>query len=178
MLAKPPGRKKRFQPDYIADSVNDINFKFLQKHGIKAVLIDLDGTVVSRGTYEVDAKLTNYLKKQTIKIYIATNRPKSRDLKNLKESLHATGVIHPVGIFMKPSSQYYKQAASLHHLKTSEVAMIGDKYLQDIYGANLVGLTTIVVRKLGEPKGFFDAQLSRIERKRTDKLAKHYTPVK
>lgn len=174
MLIKPHEMKGRFKPSYIAKSVLDIDFNYLGSKGIKAVLIDLDGTVVSRGSFEVDAKLVKYLKKQKVNIYIATNRPKSRDLKNLKESLNAVDVIHPKGIFMKPFPQFYKQVTSTHNLKLSEVAMIGDRYLQDIFGANLAGLTTILVYKFGESKGFIDEKLSNFEKNYTNKIALKY----
>lgn len=179
MLARPVQNsgRKFFKPDYIADSVGDIDFPLLQKRGVKAVLIDLDGTVVSRGTFDVEKKLTDYLKKQTVKIYIATNRPKSRDLKNLKESLHASGVVHPTGIFMKPLPKYFRQAVTDHQLKVSEVAMIGDRYIQDILGANRAGLTTVLVRKLGKSKGFIDSQISNLEKSYTNKLASQYIPA-
>ena len=176
MLAKPHHMKglKLFHPDYIANTVYNIDFNYLQERGIKAVLIDLDGTVVSRESFDVDKRITNYLKKQSVEIYIATNRPKSRDLKDLKKLLNARGVIHPVGVFMKPFPRYFKHAASTHQFKASEVAMIGDRYLQDIFGANLAGFTTILVHKLGISKGFIDMHISSIAKKRTDKLAARY----
>lgn len=176
MLAKPQyvSSSKRLMPDYIVDSVNMIDFDILAARGIKAALIDLDGTVVSRGSFEVDSRITEYLKKQTITIYIATNRPKSRSLKNLKEALHASGVIHPTKTSMKPLPSYFVEAATKHQLNVSEMAMIGDRYLQDIYGANAAGLTTILVRKLGVSKGYIDTLISEAERKYTDKLAAQY----
>lgn len=175
MLAN-PNREDRhpFHPDYIVGHVSEIDFGVLEARGVKAVLIDLDGTVVSRGTFEVDPNITEHLKKQSVKIYIATNRPKSRDLKNLRESLHASGVIHPKGMHAKPFPKYYAQAATDHGLNPAEVAMIGDRLIQDIFGANRAGLTTILVRKLGSSHGFFDKQLSRLERSYTDKLSAKY----
>lgn len=176
MLAKPEDIKglKAFKPDYIVDTVIDIDFKYLQARGVKAVFIDLDGTVVSRESFDVDRRLSDYLKKQSLKIFIATNRPSSRDLKDLKRALNATGVIHPAGIFMKPFPRYFKQALSDFKLSPSEVAMIGDRYFQDIFGANLAGLTTVLVYKLGISKGRVDAMISKIEKKHTTNLASRY----
>lgn len=168
---------KKFTPDYIVDSVLAIDFQYLAKQGIKAALIDLDGTVVKRSHYNVSPKITAHLRNQPLKIYIATNRPKSRDLKDLKELLHANGVIHPKSFLGKPFPQYYAQAAKDHQLKPSEVVMIGDRYLQDIYGANLAGFKTIVVRKLGQPTNVIDKILSKLERRHTDKLTRSYRTV-
>ena len=40
----------KFIPDYVFDSIYDITPGILQSHGIRAVLIDLDGTMVSHKT--------------------------------------------------------------------------------------------------------------------------------
>jgi len=168
---------KHFSPNYIAASITDIDFAYLQHQGVKAALIDLDGTVVARGTYEVSKDIREYLRKQPLMIYIATNRPKSRSLKDLKEHLNASGVIHPIGLWGKPFPKYYAQAASDHGLDPKQVVMIGDRYLQDIYGANLAGLRTVAVRKLDRPTNIIDALLSRLERRRNDRLAREYLPL-
>ena len=40
----------KFIPDYVFDSIYDITPGILQSHGIRAALIDLDGTMVSHKT--------------------------------------------------------------------------------------------------------------------------------
>ena len=40
----------KFIPDYVFDSIYDITPAILQSHGIRAALIDLDGTMVSHKT--------------------------------------------------------------------------------------------------------------------------------
>lgn len=178
MFVRPyASRKKPFQPDYIADSIADVNFTHLAEHGIKAVFVDLDGTVVARGRYDVDPQISQVLSSQPLKVYIATNRPKSRDLKNLQELLNASGVIHPRGMAGKPFPAYFKAACQEHGLKPQDVAMIGDRYIQDIIGANSAGLTTIVVYKLDTPTNWFDHVLSGFERKLTRRLAAHYEQI-
>ncbi len=181
MLVRPhPHRRHLFahlKPDYIATSVDDIDFNYLQKKGITTALIDLDGTVVARGTYEVSESTKRHLQNQPLNIYIATNRPKSRSLKNLKEALNANGVVHPRGIYGKPFPSYYRHALRLHKLSKSETVMIGDRYLQDIFGANRAGLHTVAVHKLDKPKSLFDKLLSALERTQTRRLSKRYSKV-
>lgn len=171
-------RRLSFEPDFIADSVAKIDFDYLSKKGVKAVLIDLDGTVVSRGQYDVANDIVAALKKQPLKVYIATNRPKGRTLKDLKEQLSANGVIHPIGIWGKPFAKYYAQAAAEHGLDPKELVMIGDRYLQDILGANAAGLRTVLVKKLDRPTNLFDKVLSNIEKRKTDQLSDVYVPIK
>lgn len=164
-------------PDYIASSVGDIDFAYLKKIGVKAIMIDLDGTVVERGRFDVSDKISNALKNQELKVYIATNRPKSRSLKDLKERLHASGVIHPKGIIGKPFTHYYKKSLEILSLNKNQVAMVGDRYLQDIYGANRAGLITIKVDKLGDPVNFGDSVISRLEHNRSTKILPFYKPI-
>ncbi len=182
MLARHPrlaphGKRRSFKPDFIVNTVTDIDFDYLHKHGIKAALIDLDGTVVARGTYDVAAATSKHLKQAALKIYIATNRPKSRSLKDLKDRLNANGVIHPHGILGKPFPQYYAQAARDHGLKPEECVMIGDRFLQDIFGANAAGLTTIAVKKLDRPTNSVDRLLSGAERRFIVRLSRIYKPL-
>ncbi len=170
--------KLSFFPDFISKSVTDADFKFLKSIGIKACLIDLDGTVVSRGDYEVDKKIRKALQNSGIAVHIATNRPKSRSLKTLKEDLYAASVVHPQGFMGKPTKRYYKNAIKSLGLKPHEVIMIGDRYIQDIFGANRAGLYTLLVHKLGISKGKADAYFSEAERKFTATISPHYTEIK
>jgi HAD superfamily phosphatase (TIGR01668 family) len=165
----------RFRPDFIAESVADIDFGHLAELGIQALLIDLDGTVVHRGQYEVSAELTRALGGQPFDIYIATNRPQSQSLQGLEALLHARGAIHPQGIWAKPSRGYYRHALSVLDLPAQQVAMVGDRHFQDIYGANRVGICSVLVCKLDEPVGVFDRLISGLEARRTRRLRrKHY----
>ncbi|MDL2341945.1 MAG: HAD-IA family hydrolase [Patescibacteria group bacterium] len=166
--------KFSLSPDFIATSVAAINFSLLKSHGIKACFIDLDGTVVSRATHEVQPAIVTALKQAGLPIFIATNRPRSRGLKNLKQDLSAAGVIHPTKIFAKPAKRYYTSALAAHNFKAHEVIMIGDRYIQDIFGANRAGLYSLVVHKNGASHGQIDRLLSKVEAKLTQLFTGRY----
>ena len=168
-------KRTSFYPDYISTSVAAIDFEFLKQRGITTALIDLDGTVVPRGTYEVSENIRRALRTSGLNIYIATNRPKSRNLSSLKQDLAASGVVHPIGIHGKPSTKYFKAALREHSLEAREVVMIGDRYLQDIFGANRAGLQTLLVNKIGRPDKLLDRLFSDGEQYFTRKLSKTYT---
>ncbi len=176
----PPRKKPQFsiQPDFIAESIVGVNFKYLKKLGVKACLIDLDGTVVSSGTFEVDKRIGKVLSKAGLPIHIATNRPKSRSLKTLKEDLHAVSVIHPHGLLGKPSKHYYNGALKELHLKPHEVVMIGDRYIQDTIGANRAGIYSLLVHKLGVAKGKGDLYFSMLEQHFTKRNSTKYQKSK
>lgn len=166
-----------FRPDFIAASVDEIDFKFLRAKGIKACFIDLDGTTVSRGTFDVDQKVIDRLKDSQLPVFIATNRPKSRELKNLAVDLSALGVVHPVGVYAKPTKRYYKRALAAHDLKPHQVVMIGDRYFQDVFGSNRAGLYSLVVYKVGKIGSRSDYVVSKIEARLTRIFTGKYTEV-
>ncbi len=183
MLVNNRGPKKHkhlwewLRPDYLATTVADIDFAHLQTQGIKAIFIDLDGTVVERRTYVVSDSIKEALRSQPLDVYIATNRPKGRDLKTLKEDVCAIGVVHPSGLLAKPFAKFFHRALRAHGLRPEEVIMIGDRYLQDVIGANGAGLRTILVRRLGSPINRSDSVISAIEDSRSERLTRHYIPV-
>jgi len=173
-------RKRPWQclrPDFLTDSVAEIDFTYLQHAGVRAVFIDLDGTVVARGSFKVPAKTRRALRVQPLAVYIATNRPKSRDLKNLKNDLHASGVIHPSGIWAKPTRRYYRSALRTLKLQPQEVAMVGDRYVQDVLGANGAGLRTVMVQKFDTPVNWFDRLLTSAEARRNSRLSRRYHQI-
>lgn len=169
--------KSKFYPDFVADSVNDINFDYLVKIGVKAVFIDLDGTVVVRKKHDVSLEIIHALQKQNLSVYIASNRSRNHIDNSLFDKLSAENVILHKGIWHKPSKKYYLNALNKLHLQPQEVAMIGDRYIQDIFGANNTGLHTILVHKLDTADNYFDKYLSKIEAYRTKKILKHYIKI-
>ena len=53
----------KFIPDYVFDSIYDITPEILQSHGIRAALIDLDGTMVSHKTALPTAEVAAFLRR-------------------------------------------------------------------------------------------------------------------
>lgn len=162
-------------PDFIADTVDTIDFAALRAKGIKACFIDLDGTVVARSTYDVSPAIRAALGASGLKVHIATNRPKGRDLKNLVKDLGADGSVHPHFIFGKPTKRYFVNALHDKGLEPHETVMIGDRYVQDILGANRAGLYSLLVYKLDKPVNLGDRIISSIERRWTLLISTRYS---
>jgi uncharacterized protein len=169
-------KKSRFSimPDFIADTVSKIDFATLSAMGIQAVFIDLDGTVVARSTFEVSDRIREALSGSGMKIYIATNRPKGRDLKNLIKDLGADGAVHPHFIFGKPTKRYFVNGLHDKHVEPHQTIMIGDRFIQDILGANRAGMYSLLVYKLDPPVNMVDRVISRVEKKLTLRISRDY----
>lgn len=143
-------KKNHFFPDYIAKDIADINFDYLKTQGIKACLVDLDDTIVVRNSLQVEPGVKNLLCKQPLPLFIATNRPLAQDLQRLAKQINAQDIIQPQGFFGKPAKRYYRNALKLTGYSSHQLVMIGDHILQDVWGANRIGLKTLTVAKLSK----------------------------
>jgi HAD superfamily phosphatase (TIGR01668 family) len=141
----------RFVPDFMADSLLDVDFELLAKRGVKYVAFDADSTLVpSRGKL-LDSETEAFLKKHRALFTdwcIASNRI-TNDLLPLAKAMDAH-VIQATLIIRKPQRRFFGWV--LRFFKTSkpaEVAMVGDKLIADMFGAKRAGMTTVWVEKIG-----------------------------
>lgn len=143
-------KNKLFLPDFIAVSVSDIDFAYLKKQGIEVCFFDLDHTILDRGTTMVEKKVAARLKKIGIKLYIATNRRYSDSLVDIAKQIGASGIMYSSknGLF-KPRLNYYKKLIELSGTEPKKIIMVGDRLIQDVFGANRAKIGTILVNKLG-----------------------------
>lgn len=141
----------RFVPDYMATSLLDVDFELLKRRGIKYIAFDADSTLVpSRGKL-LDPKTEAFLKKYRPMFEdwcIASNRI-TNDLLGLAKSMDAH-VIQATIVVRKPQLRFFKWVLDYFKAKkSSEIAMVGDKLIADMFGANRAGMTTVWVEKIG-----------------------------
>lgn len=177
MLKKKNQEKQNWLPDYYVKSVHDIDFDYLHRKGIKAVMFDLDHTILVHGSINVGPGIIKILKDSGVDIYIATNRRESHDLDDIKSSISAKGIMFARGVgASKPSKRYYELAMKMTKLEQSEVAMVGDRLVQDVWGANRAGLTTIMVAKFGYIR-WYDQILTVVDRMLPIIFKSHYKKI-
>lgn len=154
-------QKNPWLPDFIAESVNDIDFDKLKSKGIKACFFDLDHTLLTINTHDISPRMIEHIKSSSLDLYIATNRQFSEKLDHIAKQIEAKAVMHAASkIMAKPNKKYYKKAVELTGFKPEEIAMIGDRVVQDIWGAKRAGLNkTVLVHKLG-PVKWYDKAVS------------------
>jgi HAD superfamily phosphatase (TIGR01668 family) len=115
------------------------------------VAFDADSTLVpSRGKL-LDPKTEAFLKKYRPMFKdwcIASNRI-TNDLVHLAKSMDAQ-VIQATVVIRKPQRRFFNWVLRYFKPdKPSEIAMIGDKLIADMFGAKRAGMTTIWVEKIG-----------------------------
>lgn len=140
--------KYLFGADYYASSVLDIDYEHLYKSGIRCVAFDVDGTITKSASNYIDKntaiKLNKLIKQANIKsTFLASNS--ERNLDNILNSLQGFSAVQPHNHNPKPSKAFYNQLITKTKFKPDQIAMVGDRYLQDIWGAKRVGLITVLV---------------------------------
>lgn len=136
-----------FIPDIYAQSIYTINYKKLKKNGIKCLLFDLDNTLISYKATYPDTKLKElfHVLERDFKLIIISNSTKKR-LRPFKEQLNVDTAYSS----RKPSKKKYLKIKELYKLEEKDVACIGDQLLTDIWGANRMGFTSILVNRISK----------------------------
>lgn len=158
-----------FVPDMYEQSIYTIDYKKLKRRGIKCLLFDLNNTLVS---YEIDYP-TNELREKMFelekdfKVIIVSNSSKNR-VRPFKEILNIDSSFSS----KKPFKKKFKKIMNLYNFKDTEIAMIGDELLTDIWGGNKMNFTTILVNGISEEEPFHTRIERYFERKIIKKLNK------
>lgn len=138
--------KHLLTPCYVFDRATDITPEFLQKHGIRGCLIDLDGTLVSRHQPTGNSELTtwlNRLRDAGIRPMLLSNNNGNR-VRIFAESIG----IEWQGRALKPLSRGFRQGAQRMGLPFSQIAVIGDQIYTDTLGGNHVGALTCYIETI------------------------------
>lgn len=152
------------QPDYVTSGVADIDYAFLKNNGIECVAFDIDGTLTRNGSESIGIELAKTIKKQLDKAginkrFIASNS--HRSLHAIAEALGAFEIHQPSGVKGKPSKVYYKELVDKSGFNTKQLVMIGDRVVQDIWGAKKAGLATVLVELNPDFATFRDKSIAR-----------------
>ena len=134
---------KMFYPHEYVESVFSIDYNKLYNKGYKAVILDIDNTLVHHGedsTKEID-ELFKMIQKIGFKTLLLSDNGEERIKRFLKNinSLY----IHNAG---KPKTTNFLKAVEMLKVKKEEVVYVGDQIFKDIYGANRSGLDSILVK--------------------------------
>ena len=161
---------EKFMPDIYKKSIYYINYDKLYKKGVRCLLFDLDNTIspplVKKPTKRLK-KFFDELKDKGFKIIIVSNSPKHR-IEPFKKEL----MVDACAFSLKPRRNKFEKIMERFNYKYTELALIGDQLLTDIYGANKLDITSILVNPLTDHDytiTFFNRIIERII---YDRLAK------
>lgn len=148
---------QQFCPTLQADHVTDITVEFLAERGIRALILDLDNTLVPWHGREVDARVAGWvteLQNTGTRLCIVSNTHRPGRLKELAMLLGVQWV--PSG--GKPRRRGFLRAMEAMETSAEVTAVVGDQVMTDIWGGNRCGLLTILVAPLS-PREFIGTKI-------------------
>lgn len=135
-------------PDMFIERVYDLDVAELKARGIKALIFDLDNTLVEWGSCDVPEGLEEWikgLKAQGFKMAILSNNRKAR-VAAVADKLGMPAVSG----FVKPWAYGFRKALQLLGTEPRETAVVGDQVFTDVLGGNRLGLFTVLVKPVSE----------------------------
>lgn len=137
-----------FYPNIYLDSVKDVTIDFLNKNNIKALILDVDNTILDfdKNIPEGVEKWCEELKRQGIKFCILSNSNKKEKVRMVAEKLKLPYFY----LGTKPFKRGFKKAINLLEEKEENIAAVGDQIFTDVIGANRCKLFSILVKPIAE----------------------------
>lgn len=154
--------EKYFLPSDYVVNFNTITPEYLKGRNIKAIITDLDNTLVGYDEPYANEMVTKWfktMKDNGIKVTIVSNGNKIRvsefcDPHDINYIFNAR----------KPLGKGYRKAVRMMGAGKSETVMVGDQLMTDILGANKAGLKSILVLPVKNRDGWATLINRRIER--------------
>lgn len=134
-------------PQGVYPAVTKIEPKALAQRGIRLVLADLDNTLVAYGVPEAPPEIVdwkNALEEAGIRLFLLSNSRKPTRASHFAENLG----IPFQGHSGKPKPEGYFRALERMGCKPEETVMVGDQIFTDTLGANLAGITPLLVEPI------------------------------
>ena len=135
-----------YLPDFALEAVYDLTVDDLKKHGIRAVLVDLDNTLIAWNNPDGTAEMRSWLHRMRdagIIIIVVSNNTTNR----VRRAVEKFGIDY-VAWAMKPFNYGIKKAMKRYGLKPEETVMVGDQLMTDIRASHRAGIRSILVKPL------------------------------
>lgn len=156
-----------YKPTWMVDAIYKITPAQLKSLGIKAVLTDLDNTLIAWNNPDGTEELLSWIlemKNAGIPVLVVSNNKSSR----IKRAVEKFDLDY-VSRALKPTTRGFKAAEKKLQMKPEELVMVGDQIMTDIRGANAAGIRSILVQPIIDTDGWN----TRINRFFERKIMKH-----
>ncbi len=138
------------KPDLVVSSAHELSPALLKEYGIRAVMVDLDDTLVAANAETLKPNYRHWIKslqQAQIPVLMLSNGKRER-VKRWSQELGIIGL----PLVGKPFTFAFRKGLKLLGTKAAETAMIGDQLFTDVLGANLIGVMSILVTPLSAGK--------------------------
>lgn len=155
-------------PKAYFSSVLDITIQFLIKNKIKALVLDVDNTLIDkdRNLSEETIKWAKELRGQGTKMYILSNTNDKTKVEEVAQKLAL-----PFEYFaLKPLKKGFKRVQKALQEKPEQIAVVGDQIFTDVIGGNRLHMFTILVDPISPKDYWYTAWKRPIENKIKQKI--------
>lgn len=159
-------------PKAYFEKVSQIDIDFLNRNQIKALILDVDNTLIDfyRNISDETIKWCKQLKEQNIKFCIVSNTNKKDKVEMVANKLEI-----PYFYFAKkPFKTGLKKAINLLCENNENIAAVGDQIFTDVLGANRLHMFSILVKPIEEK----DILVTKIKRPLENIIIKKYLKTK
>lgn len=158
----------KIYPKLYCEKITDLKLDYLKQNNIKALILDVDNTLLDFDLKIVDGLKSWYenLKNNDIKCIILSNSNKIEKIKMVADLLK----VPYIKFATKPLKRGFKLAQKELQLPNENIAVVGDQIFTDVIGANRSNMYSILVKPLAEK----DLLLTKIKRPIENLVIKKY----
>ncbi len=158
------------------EKVEQITGMFLQENKIKALILDVDNTLIDyhRNIKESVITWASQLKKQGIKLYLLSNTNKKEKVEEVANKLD----IPFCNLAKKPLKTGFMKVQKKLGEDVENIGVIGDQLFTDILGGNRCHMFTILVEPVTNKDFWYTAWKRPIENRIKKKIKKEQTKEK
>ena len=145
--------QRLLQPSWMLDtSLAQLPLERLYQGRIKALILDVDRTLLPRRHSEMPAAMEQWLREaqQHLRVHLFSNNPSKRRIGAVARQLDLPFTTSAG----KPRRSALRQVLAELGLPPHQVAMVGDRLFTDVLAGNRLGLFTVLVKPvdpLGQP---------------------------
>lgn len=157
-------------PNAYFEKVQDITIQFLIKNKIKAMILDVDNTLIDKKE-NLSEEIINWAKEikgQGVKLYILSNSNKKQKVEKISKKLD----IPYVYFGTKPLKRGFNKVKKALREEDSRIAVVGDQIFTDIIGGNRSKMFTILIEPINEKEYWYTAWKRPIENRIKRKIQK------
>ena len=151
------------RPDRVFDGYEQIEGQELARRGIRLLLCDLDYTLAPKSQREPDETVRRWIgqmRQAGVEVMILSN---NRSPARVEQFCRELGITYE-GDAKKPRTVGFRRAMARCGVTPKETAMLGDKLLTDMLGANRSGILALMVEPRGGAKGAWNKVLHALQR--------------
>ena len=150
------------RPDRVYDGYEQIEGQALAARGVKLLLCDLDYTLAPKYQREPDEAVRCWiasLREAGVEVMILSN---NRSPARVEQFCRELGISYE-GHAKKPGTAGFRRAMTRQNVTAAETAMLGDKLLTDMLGANRSGVLALMVEPRGGAVGLWNRVLHALQ---------------